>query len=95
MWISKLCRLDDFSADEVEMKGYFFSRIMDIGILEQITVLDFSMDSSYVTPITILTLDSGGSLSHKSLCLEICSVHQDSNYLEQQASPMKCLENLV
>lgn len=50
-----MCRLDDFSADEVEMKGYFFSRIMDIGILEQITVLDFSMDSSYVTPITILT----------------------------------------
>lgn len=50
-----MCRLDELSADEVEMKGYFFSRIIDIGIIEQITGLDFSMDSSYVTPINILT----------------------------------------
>lgn len=50
-----MCRIDELSADDVEMTGYFFSRIVDIGVIDHITMLDFGMDSSYTTPIPILS----------------------------------------
>lgn len=50
-----MCRIDELSADDVEMKGYFFSRMEDLRVIDHITMLDFGMDSSYTTPIPILS----------------------------------------